>query len=214
MQGSFNVHLIGLACVVFVAAAAFLIFDLDSKFYPTPTSYASTIDYSETTKTIIQEPIEIVPVQTPPVTPKKAELPVRTQNEPKSRLNELENKEFSLNLSGDAYASGMVKKTTLILKLQPIKDTNLQEFKILDSRLVLDSSGVSISGTTLQISQKDIAIEFVSDKSDKFIIRATLDEPILSDTNNKQGVSVKDQNFYLINKEVPYRLNLVGTLSG
>lgn len=206
--------MIGLTCVVFVAAAAFLIFDLDSKFYPTPKSHASTIDYSEATKTIIQESAEIVPVQTPPVTPKKAELPVRIQNEPKSRLNELENKEFSLNLSGDAYASGMVKKTTLILKLQPIKGTNLQEFKILDSRLVLDSSGVSISGTTLQISQKDIAIEFVSDKSDKFIIRATLDEPILSDTNNKQGVSVKDQNFYLINKEVPYRLNLVGTLSG
>lgn len=214
MQGSFNVHLIGLTCVVFVAAAAFLIFDLDSKFYPTPTSHASTIDYSETTKTIIQEPTEIIPQQTPTITPKKAELPARIQNEPKPRLNDLENKEFSLNLSGDAYASGMVKKTTLILKLQPIKGTNLQEFKILDSRLVLDSSGVSISGTTLQISQKDIAIEFVSDKSDKFIIRATLDEPILSDTNNKQGVSVKDQNFYLINKEVPYRLNLVGTLSG
>lgn len=211
MQGSFNVHLIGLTCVVFVVATAFLIFDLDSKFYPAPKSHASTIDYSETTKTIIPEPTETVSPQT--VTPKKAELPARIQNEPKSRLNDLENKEFSLNLSGDAYVSGMVKKTTLTLKLQPIKGTGLQEFEILDSRLVLDSSGVSISGTALQIDEQDIAIEFISDTFGKFVIRATLDEPVLSDTNNKQSVLVKDQKFYLINKETPYRLNLIGTLS-
>jgi hypothetical protein len=213
LQGSFNVHLIGLSCVVFVAVAAFLIFDLDSKFYPTPKQHVSTIGYDETTKTIIPEPAEITPPQAATVTPKKAELPMRVQNEPKSRLNELENKKFSLNLSGDAHVSGMVKKTTMTLKLQPIKGTNLQEFKILDSRLVLDSSGVSISGTTFQIDEKNIAIEFVSDTFGKFVIRATLDESILSDTNNKQSVLVKDQNFYLINKETPYRLNLIGTLS-
>jgi hypothetical protein len=208
------VHLIGLSCIVFVAAAAFLIFDLDSKFYPAPKQqHASTIGYDETTKTIIPEPAEIPLPQTATVTQKKAELPVRVQNEPKSRLNELESKEFSLNLSGDAYVSGMVKKTTMTLKLQPIKGTNLQEFKILDSRLVLGSSGVSISGTTFQIDEKNIAIEFVSDTFGKFVIRATLDASILSDTNNKQSVLVNDQNFYLINKETPYRLNLIGTLS-
>lgn len=206
-------HLIGLSCVVFVAAAAFLIFDLDSKFYPVPKQHVSTIGYDETTKTIIPEPAEITLPQTIPIAPKKAELSVRVQNEPKSRLNDLENKEFSLNLSGDAHVSGMVKKTTITLKLQPIKGTNLQEFKILDSRLVLDSSGVSISGTTLKIDEKNITIEFVSDTFDKFIIRATLDESILSDTNNKQSVLVEDQNFYLINKETPYRLNLIGNLS-
>lgn len=206
-------HLIGLSCVVFVAAAAFLIFDLDSKFYPVPKQHVSTIGYDETTKTIIPEPVEIILPQTIPVAPKKAELPVRVQNEPKSRLNELENKEFLLNLSGDAHVSGMVKKTTITLKLQPIKGTNLQEFKILDSRLVLDSSGVSISGTTLKIDEKNITIEFVSDTFGKFVIRATLDESILSDTNNKQSVLVEDQNFYLINKETPYRLNLIGNLS-
>lgn len=206
-------HLIGLSCVVFVAAAAFLIFDLDSKFYPVPKQHVSTIGYDETTKTIIPEPAEIILPQTIPVAPKKAELPVRVQNEPKSRLNELENKEFLLNLSGDAHVSGMVKKTTITLKLQPIKGTNLQEFKILDSRLVLDSSGVSISGTTLKIDEKNITIEFVSDTFGKFVIRATLDESILSDTNNKQSVLVEDQNFYLINKETPYRLNLIGNLS-
>lgn len=215
MQGSFNVHLIGLTCVVFVAAAAFLIFDLDSKFYPTPKLYASTMDYSETTKTVVQEPTEITPPQTTIITPKKAELPVRIQNEPKPRLNDLENKEFLLNLSGDAYVgmTGMVKKTALILKLQPIKGTNLQEFKILDSRLILDGSGVSISGTGFKINDKNIEVEFISDTFGKFTTHATLDEPILSDTNNKQSVSVKDQNFYLINKEIPYRLNLIGTLS-
>lgn len=213
LQGSFNVHLIGLTCIVFVVAAAFLIFDLDSKFYPAPKQHASTIGYDETTKTIIQEPVEITQPQTPTVTPKKTELPVRVQNEPKSRLNELENKEFSLNLSGDAHVSGMVKKTTLTLKLQPIKGTNLQEFKILYSRLVLDSSGISISGTTLQIDEKNITIEFLSDAFGKFVIHATLDESILSDTNNKQSVLVEDQNFYLINKETPYRMNLIGSLS-
>lgn len=213
MQGSFNVHLIGLTCVVFVAAAAFLIFDLDSKFYPAPKQHASTIGYSDTTKTIIPDPAETVPPQTPTITPKKAELPARIQNEPKSRLSELENKEFSLNLSGDAYVSGMVKKTTLTLKLQPIKGTHLQEFTILDSRLVLDHSGVPLSGTALKIDEQDMAIEFSSNAFGKFTIHATLDEPILSDTNNKQSVLVKDQTLYLINKETPYRLNLIGTLS-
>ena len=213
MQGSFNVHLIGLTCVVFVVAAAFLIFDLDSKFYPAPKQHASTIGYDEATKTIIPESVEIIQPQTMTIAPKKTELPVRVQTEPKSRLNELENKDFSLNLSGDAHVSGMVKKTIITLKLQPIKGTNLQEFKILDSRLVLDSSGVSISGTALQIDEKDITIEFLSDTFGKFTIRATLDESILSDTNNKQSVSVEDQNFYLINKEMPYRMNLIGSLS-
>lgn len=207
--------MIGLTCVVFVAAAAFLIFDLDSKFYPAPKQHVSTIDYSETTKTIIPEPPKITPPQNTIIAPKKIEPPVRVQNEPKSRLNELENKEFSLNLSGDAYVgiSGMIKKTNLILKLQPIKGTNLQEFKVLDSRLILDSSGVSISGTGLKINDENITIEFISDTFGKFGIHATLDEPILLDTNNKQSVLVKDQNFYLINKDMPYRLNLIGTLS-
>lgn len=201
--------------MVFVVAAAFLIFDLDDKLYPKQKQYAATIDYTDDAKTIIPEPdVPTVLPSQQTIVAKKPEFSTRIQ-EPKSRLNELENKQFSLSLSGDAYlgGSGVVKKASLTLKLVPVKGTNLSEFQVLDSRLLLDSSGVSISGTGMRIDGNDMTIGFVSDSVGKFEIHAVLDESILHDTNNKQSVMMKNQDFYLIKKETPYRLNLIGTMS-
>ncbi|MGQ0605460.1 MAG: hypothetical protein ACT4OD_00690 [Candidatus Nitrosotenuis sp.] len=219
MQGSFNTHLIGLSCIVFVVVAAFLIFDLQEKFYPVLKPYTVTIDYTETKKTMIAEPKELaeVSLQNTVLMPLQKQVfkSVRAENEPKSRLSELENKEFSLYLGGDAYLgiSGVAKKANLALNLVPIKGTNLEQFQVLDSRLLLDNSGVSISGTGVEIEDRNVTLKFVSDTVGEFVIRATLDESILDDTNNKQSVFLEDQNFYLIKKEMPYRINMFGTLS-
>lgn len=210
--------MIAVCCIAFVIVAAFLVFDLDSKFYPAPKQHAASIDYTETpNQTLIPESIpESVPVvseshiQEKP-TPKQS-IP-RVQSEPKSRLLELESKQFLLNLSGDAYVSGMVKKANLILKLAPIRGTNLEQFQIIESRIILDNSGVSVTGTGAKIQGQIITLDFVAQKVGAFSISGIMDESILDDANNKQSVILEDQDFYLVKKETPYRLNLIGTLS-
>lgn len=205
---------------MFVVSAAFLIFDLDDKLYPKSSQYSANIDYTEAPKqtvlaeqSSVQEPAKHVIAQQE----KSTQKPFQTKTvvpEPKSRLVDLEQRQFRLNLSGDAYVgmSGMVKKVSLILKLVPVKGAGLQEFRIIESRFILDSSGVPISGTGVKINGKDITIEFVADNVGTFAIHGTLDEKILDDKNNKQHVILEDQDFFLIKKDMPYRLNMVGTL--
>ncbi|MBI5697141.1 MAG: hypothetical protein HZC29_01260, partial [Thaumarchaeota archaeon] len=138
----------------------------------------------------------------------------RIESEPKSRLLELENKKFSLDASGNAYlgTSGVSKKASLTLKLVPIKGTVLQEFQISDARLFLDGSGIGIVGVGAKADNTKLTLEFLSETVGKFTINVTLDEKLLDDTNNKQSILIEDQKFYLVNKEVPYRLELSGTL--
>ncbi len=223
MQGSFNTHLIALSCLAFVVAAAFLIFDLDEKLYPNSNNeYAATIDYTETPNhTIIAEPAPVISSseqlvtqkQTPETKPLQKITP-RVESEPKSRLFELENKKFSLDASGDAYlgTSGVSKKASLTLKLMPIKGTLLQEFQISDARLFLDGSGIGIVGVGAKTDNTKLTLEFLSETIGKFTIDVILDEKLLDDTNNKQSILIEDQKFYLVNKEVPYRLQMSGTL--
>lgn len=224
LQGSFNTHLIALSCIVFVVAAAFVVFDLDDKLYPNQTDgYVGTVNYSEAPKqTLVAEPApesdaSSVQEQVQVMEPKPAskQIAPRTQSEPKSRLPELENKEFSLDLKGDAHLgmSGITKTASLTLKLLPVKGTLLKEFKISDARLLLDDSGISVIGTSASIEGKKITLEFLSESAGKFTIDATLDESLLDDTNNKESVTLDDQNFYLAKKETPYRLQMSGSLS-
>lgn len=192
---------------MFVVAASFLLLDLDDKFHPVSTNqYSANIDYTETPKQII----------IPDVEPKKQiaqkQAPIKVQLEPKSRLSELEEKEFSLNLSGDAYVLGMTKKANLVLKLEPIKGTDLQKFTISESRLIIDGSGAVISGVDASLDGVMLTLNFAANNVGQFSILAILDEQILDDTNYKQNASVENQNFYLVKKETPYQLNLVGTL--
>ena len=210
--------MIAICCIAFVIVSAFLVFDLDSKFYPTSKQHAASIDYIETpNQTLIPESIpEPIPVVSKShiqekSTPKQS-IP-RVQSEHKSRLLELESKQFQLNLSGDAYVSGMVKKANLTLKLAPIRGTNLEQFQIIDSRMILDNSGVSVTGTGAKIQGRIITLDFTAKNIGTFSISGIMDESILDDANNKQSIILEDQDFYLVKKETPYRLNLIGTLS-
>lgn len=204
---------------MFVVSAAFLIFDLDDKLYPKSSQYSANIDYTEAPKTVLAEQLSVPEPAKPIIQQQEKTIPKQIQTktvvpEPKTRLADLEQRQFRLDLSGNAYVgmSGMVKKTNLILKLEPVKGTNLQEFHIIESRFILDSSGVPISGTGVKINGKNITIEFVADNVGAFAIHGTLDEKILDDKNNKQSVILEDQDFFLIKKDTPYRLNMAGTL--
>lgn len=197
--------------------SAFLIFDLDDKFYPRPREHAASMDYTEapnqTLVPVVEPTIESAPVISEKQVQQAPTPQVRLQNEPKSRLFELEQKQFQINLSGDAYVSGMVKKASLTIKMTPIKGTNLQKFQIVESRMILDNSGVSITGTGVQIIGQKITMDFTANNVGAFSISGILDSAILEDANNKQNVILEDQNFYLVKKETPYRLNLIGTLT-
>lgn len=206
--------MIAVCCIAFVVVSAFLVFDLDSKFYPISKQHAASIDYTETpNQTLIPESIPVVSEShiQKKSTPKQS-IP-RVQSEPKSRLLELESKQFQLTLSGDAYVSGMVKKANLALKIAPIRGTNLEQFQIIESRMILDNSGVSITGTGAKIQGRIITLDFTAKNIGAFSISGIMDESILDDANNKQSVILEDQDFYLVKKETPYRLNLIGTLS-
>lgn len=209
--------------MAFVVAAAFLIFDLDEKLYPnSDNEHAATIDYIETPNhTLVAESAPVIesiesPIQKQITETKPAQkIAPRAENEPKSRLSELENKKFSLDASGDAYLgmSGVSKKAILTLKLVPIKGTALQEFQISDARLFLDGSGIAIVGVGAKTDNTKLTLEFLSETAGKFTIDATLDEKLLDDTNDRQSIHIEDQKFYLVNKEVPYRLQMSGILS-
>jgi hypothetical protein len=209
--------LIALCSIAFVVVSAFLIFELDEKFYPKPTEHAASIDYTETpNQTIIPEPITepALAIEPSPTMQKSMPNPApKAQVAPKSRLVELEQKQFQLNLSGEAFVSGMLKKANLLLKLEPIPGTGLKQFKVVESRLILDGTGVAIVSTGATINDTILTLDFTANNVGLFSISGTLDNNILDDANNKQTVTIHDQNFYLVKKEMPYRLNLVGTLS-
>lgn len=209
--------MIALCSIAFVVVAAFLLFDLDDKFYPKSTEHAASIDYIETpNKTLIPEPSDesVLAMESPNTLQKPASKSApKAQVEPKSRLSELEGKQFQLNLSGEAFVSGMLKETNLILKLEPIQGTSLKQFKVVESRLILDGAGVAIVSTGATIDDTAMTLDFTANNIGPFSISGTLDENILDDANSRQTVTIQDQNFYLVKKEMPYRLNLIGTLS-
>ncbi|MFM8659543.1 MAG: hypothetical protein ACKOCQ_06390 [Candidatus Nitrosotenuis sp.] len=213
MQGSFNIHLIAICSISFVVVAAFLLFDLDDKFAPVSASqYSANIDYTETpNQTIVSEP-EPKMAKTIPVA--QLAKPIIKIHAQKSPLNDLEGKQFVLDLSGDARPgySNMAKKASLTLKMIPIKGTNLKEFSIIESRLLIDGSSAPVSGIGAKLDDKTLIIDFAADKADKFTVIVSLDEKIINDKNNKQNASLQDQNFYLMNKDTPYKVDLTGTL--
>ena len=210
-------HLVGLCCVAFVAVAAFLVFDLDSKFYPKSVDgHSAKSEYSEVPNQMLTvSSAEHATLAQEPKPAQKQVKPARQVYEQKSRLAELEEKEFSLNLGGDAHVgiTGMVKKSSLSLKFTPIRGTNMEQFQVLDARFVLGGTGIPITCIGAKIEQKILTMDFVSDSAGKFSVIAILDENILNDSNNKQSIAIEDQDFYLVKKEIPYKLNMIGTLN-
>lgn len=216
MQGSFNIHLIAICSISFVVVAAFLLFDLDDKFSPMSASqYSANIDYTETpNQTITHEPEPKHEAAKTVHNAEPAKHVIQKISSQKSSLDILENKQFVLDLSGDARPgfSNMAKKTNLTLKMLPIKGTNLKEFDITESRLLIDGSSAPISGIGARLDDKTLTIDFAADKTKKFTVTITLDEKILDDKNNKQNVVLQNQDFYLMNKGMPYKVDLTGTL--
>ena len=221
MGSSFNTHLISGCCIAFALVTAFLLLDLDQKLFSGKTQIDSTI-YAESSK-----PLEIVDKKD--VQPEsgtsasevfsqstisKQTLPVSAQKTTKSRLTELESRQFRLDLSGEARISSstMGKKTTMIILLNPVRGTSLSEFKVTDIRLFLDGSGLSLHNTGIKISDKEMVIGLVSQKG-QYQIYGTLEKNLLDTTNDRQNVLISGQNLYFTKKDIPYVLNLKGTLS-
>ncbi|MBM3905719.1 MAG: hypothetical protein FJ354_03415 [Thaumarchaeota archaeon] len=209
--------MIAFCSITFVVVSTFLILDLDEKFYPKPTERAASIDYTETpSQTIIPQPIaeSTLAIEPVPTIQKSIQKTApKIQMEPKYSLAELEQKQFQLNLSGEAFVSGILKKANLLVKLEPIQGTGLKQFKVVESRLILDGTGVAIVSTGATINDTVLKLDFTANNVGSFSISSTLDNNIIDDANRKQIVKMKDQNFYLVKKETPYRLNLIGTLS-
>lgn len=202
-------------------AASFWIFDLGEKFFPVTTKQETPNVEFQTEK---QQAIDDVPMPEASADSTQAQIEIPKQrkelirpeiNQEEIRLAELEKKEFSLELHGTARLSttSISKDAALIVKLSPISGTNLQSFEIVDVRLLLDISAVPIKSSSATIQGKDVVLTFVSENVPSFEIKATLDEQILADKNNKQNAVLQDQLFYLIKKETPYRLDMSGTLS-
>ena len=217
--------MIALCCIAFVVVAAFLLFDLDEKLFSnTPTEHPVTINYVEAPNhTVVAESAlpkskmqEKPAAQKPMTTAQKPMVSAsqKVQKEPKSRLPDLESRQFKLDLNGDARIgqSNMAKKASLTFILVPIKGTNLQEFKIAESRFVLDGSSVLLSNIGVKINDRDLVMD-LNAEGGTYKIHGKLDKAILDSKNNKQNVSLHDQTIYLTKKDAPYLLNLSGTLT-
>ena len=221
MGSSFNTHLISGCCIAFALVTAFLLLDLDQKLFSGKTQIDSTI-YAETSKPLeILENVDAatevkIPASnpTPSTSLTKQNLPVPAQKVTKSRLSELESRQFRLDLSGEARisSSGVGKKTNMIILMNPVKGTNLSEFKVLDIRFFLDGSGLSLHNTGIKISGKEITIGLVSQKG-QYQIQGKLEKNLLDTTNDRQNVLMSGQSMYFTKKDIPYVLNLKGTLS-
>ncbi|MGQ0771796.1 MAG: hypothetical protein ACT4NT_03375 [Nitrososphaerota archaeon] len=200
--------------------ASFWVFNLGEKFFPVTKQEISSVEFQMGKQQVIEDTpmpeASADSTQAQIQIPKQHKEPIRPAiNREETRLDELEKKEFSLELHGTARlaTTSISKDAALTVKLSPVLGTNLQSFEIVDARLLLDSSAVSIKSISATIHGRDVVMTFVSENVASFEIKATLDESILVDKNNKQNVVLQDQLFYLIKKETPYRLDMGGTLS-
>jgi len=144
---------------------------------------------------------------------KKPSMTERTIK-PVSRLESLEKRQFQLNLIGTYYAGSpsTSKPASLEVKIRPTPGTNLENFEVIEVKMMFDNSGIPITRPSITITESDILLTFVSDVG-SFVIKGTLDESILSDKNDKQTIVIEDQLFYLAQKDLPYHLDMTGTIS-
>lgn len=198
--------------------AAFLLFDLDDKFSSVSASqYVVHSVYTEAPNQTIPDPaIEKSIPQKPLLKPdlkKPTPKLISLHKEPKSRLAELEARQFSLDLSGTARLemSGMTKSANLILKMSPVKGSGLQIFDITESRLIIDGTGASVYGLDATLDDTILTVDFFTDDAGAFSIDVMLDQNILDDTNDGQNVYLEGQKFYLTENK-PYRLDLSGMM--
>lgn len=132
-----------------------------------------------------------------------------------SNLELLEKKEFKLSLSGIYYAGSpsASKPASLDMKFHPISGSSLENFEVIEAKMTFDNSRISVEIPSISVKGKDVLITFASDAVGSFVVKGTLDDQILSDKNNKQTLVVQNQLFYLAQKDVPYHIDMTGTLS-
>ena len=129
-------------------------------------------------------------------------------------LELLEKREFQLNLSGTYYAGSpnTSKPANLAINIHPIQGTNLENFEVIEAKIMFDNSRISIENPSITIKGNNILMTFTSTVN-SFVIKGTLDESILSDKNNKQTMVIQNQLFYLTQKNIPYHIDMTGFLS-
>lgn len=155
------------------------------------------------------------PKDTPKPAPEKKPNKIETAAKQVSSLELLEKKDFQLNLSGIYYAgSPSASKTAyLTMKIRPVSGSNLENFEVTEVKITFDNSRISVKNPSISIKGNDVLMTFTSDAVGSFVIRGTLDDPLLSDKNNKQTLVIQNQLFYLAQKDVPYHIDMTGTLS-
>ncbi|MBI5145948.1 MAG: hypothetical protein HZA84_01875 [Thaumarchaeota archaeon] len=143
--------------------------------------------------------------------PSVAEKPVK----PVSRLESLEKREFSLSLSGTYYAGspGASRPASLEMKVHPIPGTNLENFEVIEAKMMFDNSGIPIEHPSITVTENHVYLTFVSDAVGSFVIKGVLDESPLLDKNNKQTIVIENQMFYLAQKDLPYNIDMTGIMS-
>jgi hypothetical protein len=151
----------------------------------------------------------------PQIISEKKPAAVERAVKPVSRLESLEKREFHLGLSGTYYAGSpsASKPASLEMKIRPILGTNLENFEVIEAKMLFDNSGIPIARPSIVITGNDVFLTFASDSVGSFVVRGYLDESILSDNNDKQAIVVENQMFYLAQKDLPYHIDMTGTVS-
>lgn len=156
----------------------------------------------------------VEPKDTPKPAPEKKPSTIGTAAKQVSNLDLLEKKDFQLNLSGIYYAGSpsASKPAYLTMKIHPVSGSNLENFEVTEVKMTFDNSRISVKNPSISIKGSDVLMTFTSDAVGSFVIHGTLDDPLLSDKNNKQTIVIQNQLFYLAQKDVPYHIDLTGTV--
>ncbi len=149
------------------------------------------------------------------IMPEKKYAVVEKTPKPVLRLESLEKREFHLSMSGTYYAGSpsASKPASLEMKIRPVLGTNLENFEVVEAKMMFNNSGIPIAHPSVTITGNDVFLTFVSDTVGSFVVRGTLDESILSDKNDKQEIVIDDQLFYLAQKDMPYHIDMAGIVS-
>ena len=217
MQIRSSPNLIGVCSIAIVSVIAFWAFGIGEKIIQHEknsendhtTISNSAVSVIEKTPMISPASADPEPQHMSPIISKKKQDTI--QND-KSDLSDKSTKnQFRLSLSGTYYAGSpnLSKPANLEIIFRSASSTNLDSFVILETKMVLGNLGIQLKNPSIVIKGTDIQIIF--DSVGSFVIKGTLDESILKD--NKQTVVITNQLFYLAQKDLPYHLDMTGTLS-
>lgn len=158
---------------------------------------------------------DVEPKVTQKPAPEKKQAMVDATAKPASNLEVLEKKEFRISLSGTYYAGSpsASKPASLDVVARPVSGSSLENFEVVDAKMAFDSLRVFLKNPSLVIKGTQVTMTFTSDAVGPFVVKGTLDDAVLSDKNNKQALVIQNQVFYLEQKDIPYRVDMTGTVS-